>query len=203
VSSRTADGDDDAVRGAVGHGEVPLLGGVRDGDHPRPGGPRRLDHQDADPADAVDHGGGAQPQPGQLGGVHRRHARAGQHGGGREIHRVGNRHQVALGHGHVLGVAAVGVEAKLAGLAVADVGPAGQALLARTAEDLVVDGHPVTGGQRGALARRLDDPRRLVADGHGVRVGLDHAVQDVQVRPAHPRGLDPHQDLTRARCWIR
>src|SRR6185437_3917900 len=91
------------------------------------------------------------------------------------------------------------VEAKLAVIAVADVVPAAQALFARTAEELVVDRHPVTGGQRGAAAHRLDHAGRLVADGHGVGVGLDHAVQDVQVGPAHPGGLDPHQGLARPR----
>src|SRR5450759_2781905 len=67
----------------------------------------------------------------------------------------------------------------------ANVGPPGQALLAPAAEELVVHGDPIAGPQPGALAGRLHHPGRLVPEGHRIGIGLDHAVEDVQVRAAH------------------
>ncbi len=131
--------------------------------------------------------------------MHRRHPGAGEHGGGREIHLVRDRHQVALGDDKVLGVPAVHVEAKLPRFPVTDVVAAGQALFAPPAEDLVVDGDAIARGQAGALAGRLHHPCCLVPEGHGVGIRLDHAVQDVQVRAAHSGGVNPYQDLADTR----
>ena len=152
-----------------------------------------------DAADAVDHRRVAQPQVRQLRGVHRRHAGAGQDRRGRQVHAVGHGHGVLLGHDDVLGVASVAIEPELLGLVVADVRAALEALLAAAAEDLVVDRDLGPVRQRHALAHALDDAGGLVPEGHRVRVGFDHAVEDVEIGSAHAGRVDPDEHLTGAR----
>ena len=142
-----------------------------------------------------------QPEARQPRRVHRRHAGARQDGRGRQVDAVGHRHGVLLGDDDVLRVAPVAVEPELVGLVVADVRPALEALLAAPAEDLVVDRDA---GFRSSSDTpspdALDDAGGLVPERHRVRVGLDHAVEDVEVGPAHARGVDPDEHLARARA---
>ncbi|MGX1480162.1 UNVERIFIED_CONTAM: hypothetical protein RKD50_008970 [Streptomyces canus] len=191
--------------GAELAGEVELVVGDVDRGDGGAGDLRVLHGQVAEPADAGDRHQLGGTDTGDLEGLVRGHAGAGQRGGVAGVDAVGDQGgEVGRGE-HLLGVAAVhavaGVDLLLAqGL------PAGQAVLAPPAGPAQPGhGHPLPDLQVShALAERLDEADALMAGDEG-RGGLDGpvAVRGMDVGVAQPRRLHADADLAGAGLRIR